>query len=165
MEWPEIDIHVIVLLAMAVMVFLLPTALHAKNLWHDHLWHVMSWAADAVLVVATYIHMVRGPLCSIQTGALRGKVCIITGCNTGIGLETAKAMACAGATVIFACRNEQKAHLAIEHVLQDTRDDGVLRKQLQFLALDVSSFESIPSLQKHLTLHMQVYTCLCSMLV
>merc|ERR1712054_499921 len=34
-----------------------------------------------------------------------GRVCIVTGCNTGIGLETAGALARAGATLVFAARS------------------------------------------------------------
>lgn len=37
-----------------------------------------------------------------------GKVCIITGTNTGIGKETAKELAKRGCTVYMACRNLEK---------------------------------------------------------
>ena len=43
----------------------------------------------------------------IKTGCsqdLTGKVAIVTGCNTGIGLQTAKMLCSAGAHVIMACR-------------------------------------------------------------
>ena len=38
---------------------------------------------------------------------LTGKLMIVTGANTGIGFEAARALAAAGARVVFACRNEQ----------------------------------------------------------
>ena len=41
---------------------------------------------------------------------LTGKIAIITGGNTGIGLETAKVLAAAGATVIVPARDTEKAH-------------------------------------------------------
>ena len=41
---------------------------------------------------------------------LSGKVAIVTGGNAGIGLETTKVLAAAGATVIVAARDIAKAH-------------------------------------------------------
>lgn len=40
---------------------------------------------------------------------LAGKVALVTGANTGIGYETAKALAAMGAHTIIACRSKQKA--------------------------------------------------------
>lgn len=41
-----------------------------------------------------------------------GRVALITGANSGIGLETAKVLASKGASVVLACRNEAKAKAA-----------------------------------------------------
>ena len=46
---------------------------------------------------------------SYPTVDLSGKVAIITGGNTGIGYETAKALARMGAHSIIACRSEERA--------------------------------------------------------
>jgi NAD(P)-dependent dehydrogenase (short-subunit alcohol dehydrogenase family) len=43
---------------------------------------------------------------------LAGQVVVVTGANSGIGLETAAALAGAGATVVMACRNLEKANEA-----------------------------------------------------
>lgn len=40
---------------------------------------------------------------------LSGRVAIVTGANTGIGYETAKALAKMGAHTIIACRTEARA--------------------------------------------------------
>lgn len=45
---------------------------------------------------------------------LEGRTAIVTGANTGIGYETARSLAAAGARVIFACRDEVRGRKAIE---------------------------------------------------
>lgn len=47
---------------------------------------------------------------------LREKVAIVTGANSGIGYETARALAEHGATVIMACRNMHKANRAADQI-------------------------------------------------
>ena len=42
-----------------------------------------------------------------------GRVAIVTGANSGIGYETARALVQHGATVILACRDDQKAQVDI----------------------------------------------------
>ncbi len=43
---------------------------------------------------------------------MKGKTCVITGANTGIGLETTKALASKGAEIIMICRNPDKGQQA-----------------------------------------------------
>lgn len=45
-----------------------------------------------------------------------GRVAIVTGANSGIGWDTARALAQKGATVIMACRSLPKANTAAEHI-------------------------------------------------
>ena len=46
---------------------------------------------------------------SVPQTDLSGRVAVITGANTGIGYETAKALAKMGAHTIIACRTESRA--------------------------------------------------------
>jgi len=65
---------------------------------------------------------------------------VITGANTGIGLETAVALASMGDRVVIACRNQTKAASALDTIR--TRAVGA---EVDSVPLDLSSFASIRS--------------------
>jgi len=73
------------------------------------------------------------------------KVAIITGCNTGIGKETARELHAKGFTVVFACRSKEKAEQAIADIAaQNQSEDG--SKRLVFVApFDTSNLSSVQS--------------------
>ena len=50
---------------------------------------------------------------------LSKNIAIITGANSGIGLECARALAFSGATIIMACRDLNKARLAANNLIQE----------------------------------------------
>ena len=56
---------------------------------------------------------------------MHGKVVVITGANSGIGKETAVAVAGMGATTVLACRNPAKAEAAAAEVRASTGSDDV----------------------------------------
>ncbi|MCA0178510.1 MAG: SDR family NAD(P)-dependent oxidoreductase [Actinobacteria bacterium] len=64
-----------------------------------------------------------------------GRTYVITGANSGIGLEAAKALCASGAHVIFACRNVEKADAARAAI--DGRHES--------MALDLSNLDSVRS--------------------
>jgi NAD(P)-dependent dehydrogenase (short-subunit alcohol dehydrogenase family) len=69
---------------------------------------------------------------------LKGKVIIVTGGNTGIGLQAAMAFAGKGAETILACRNEIKARRAV--ILIQSSFPGSCVK---YLHLDLANLESV----------------------
>ena len=48
---------------------------------------------------------------------MKGKVCIVTGSNSGIGKETAKALARMGATIVMAVRSRERGESAPSRVV------------------------------------------------
>jgi NAD(P)-dependent dehydrogenase (short-subunit alcohol dehydrogenase family) len=70
-------------------------------------------------------------------GALRGKVALVTGCSSGLGIETARAMKATGITLFVTARNLEKARNALGDIL-----DG---QQVHLLGLDLESFDSVRS--------------------
>jgi NAD(P)-dependent dehydrogenase (short-subunit alcohol dehydrogenase family) len=56
---------------------------------------------------------------------MTNKLCVITGANSGIGFETAKALAKKGAYIVMVCRNEDKAIEAKNQILETVPDAGI----------------------------------------
>ena len=68
-------------------------------------------------------------------GKLKGKVIVITGANSGIGLETARAMSTTGATLLLTVRNLKSAETALTEILEPGR--------VSLVEMDNNSFASI----------------------
>ena len=67
----------------------------------------------------------------------RGRTALITGANSGLGLETARALAAKGARVVMACRNQSKAEAACQKL---TLGGG---EELIPLELDLADLASV----------------------
>jgi NAD(P)-dependent dehydrogenase (short-subunit alcohol dehydrogenase family) len=78
-----------------------------------------------------------------ETGRMSGKICVVTGANSGIGKETALGLAQMGAHVVMVCRNADKGKAALEDV---RRDSG--NSQVDLLIADMSSQASVRELAK-----------------
>src|SRR3954467_14373752 len=71
--------------------------------------------------------------------SMDGKICIVTGANTGIGKETARGLAQAGATVVIACRDAAKGEEARADIAKSTGAG----ERVKVMELDLASLASI----------------------
>ncbi len=69
---------------------------------------------------------------------LSDKTIVITGANSGLGFETANALAKKNARLILLCRNQEKAQQAIQKILNTSPN-----ARIENIALDLASFDSI----------------------
>lgn len=68
-----------------------------------------------------------------------GRVAVVTGANSGLGLETARVLAGRGAQVVLACRNPEKARAAQDEIAHSaSRPDAVVT-----MLLDLASLASV----------------------
>jgi protochlorophyllide reductase len=84
-----------------------------------------------------------------------GRIALVTGANSGLGLESARALVSKGATVVLACRSLVKAEQARAQLLAETRPvessghGGAAvdwsEARLEVLELDLADLESVRS--------------------
>ena len=67
-----------------------------------------------------------------------GRTTVVTGANGGLGLETARGLAAAGAKVVLAARNQEKAAAALAEIRRTAPDAS-----LELVELDLGSLASV----------------------
>src|SRR5947209_12218418 len=90
----------------------------------------------------------------IVKSSMQGKICMVTGANSGIGKATALELAQMGATVVIVCRDRARGEEARSEIITKSRNTAV-----DLLQADLSSQQSIRQLvetfQHHYT-HLHV---------
>jgi NAD(P)-dependent dehydrogenase (short-subunit alcohol dehydrogenase family) len=56
---------------------------------------------------------------------MKGKTCVVTGSNSGIGKETALALARMGAIVVMVVRNRERGEKARSEIINETGSDEI----------------------------------------
>ncbi|MDY6943874.1 MAG: SDR family oxidoreductase [Pseudomonadota bacterium] len=78
----------------------------------------------------------------MSTGSnMTGKICVVTGANSGIGRETAAGLAARSAQVVMVCRNEAKGNEARESIQRATGNS-----QIDLLVADLASLQDVRAL-------------------
>eukprot|EP01043_Picozoa_sp_COSAG02_P056894 COSAG02_NODE_6818_length_3344_cov_12.386133_6_plen_338_part_00 len=100
---------------------------------------VLSLVSAFAACARTFQRHIRGP--RFRPVDMGGKLCVVTGANTGIGLETTRELVRMGATVVMGCRSASRAKVAADDVIAST---GCRPDQVPFIrALDLSSLRSV----------------------
>jgi NAD(P)-dependent dehydrogenase (short-subunit alcohol dehydrogenase family) len=84
-------------------------------------------------------------------GRLDGKTAIVTGANSGLGYQAAKALADKGAHVIMACRDAGRAEEAVARLRKE-----VVEPSLEVRALDLASLDSIHAFADGITVPINI---------
>lgn len=79
---------------------------------------VLNWNAASSHVLFQTLKQNRERSSAVSARPLAGKCAIVTGANTGLGLETARWLASNGATVVLACRSFEKASAAVADIVK-----------------------------------------------
>ena len=80
--------------------------------------------------------------------SMQGKICMVTGANSGIGKATALALAQMGATVVMVCRDRARGEEARSEITTKSRNNAV-----DLLQADLSSQQSIRQLVENFQHH------------
>jgi len=76
-------------------------------------------------------------------GSMVGKVVLITGGSSGLGLESAKRLGAAGATIVLTSRNLEKGQKAVDEVKRYLAGKKIDDPQIYSLVLDLDELESV----------------------
>src|SRR5437588_1039813 len=80
--------------------------------------------------------------------SMHGKICMVTGANSGIGKATALGLAQMGATVVMVCRDRARGEQARSEITTQSKNNAV-----DLLQADLSSQQSIRHLVEHFQHH------------
>ncbi|KAK9841116.1 hypothetical protein WJX74_000218 [Apatococcus lobatus] len=85
------------------------------------------------------------PSLELTGGSLTGKTCIVTGPTSGIGQATALELCRRGASVILACRSQQRGDALLAKLHEEAKRQQCKSPDCQVMLLDLSSLQSVRS--------------------
>mmetsp|Transcript_26401 Transcript_26401/g.39041 ORF Transcript_26401/g.39041 Transcript_26401/m.39041 type:complete len:400 (-) Transcript_26401:125-1324(-) len=98
----------------------------------------------ASLVIVSNGVAVQGPSPFLPaSNTLDGKLIVITGGNTGLGLESGKRLAAAGASVVLTSRSIAKGQKAVDSVQEYLAEKGIVNNNIYTVPLDLCDLASV----------------------
>ena len=88
---------------------------------------------------------------------LTGSTVVVTGANSGIGLEVTRAFAQKGAHVVMACRNVKRAKTAANYILKEFSDAS-----LEIMRIDLNDLSSVKDFAHKFSERYQLLHILCN---
>ncbi|CCQ91032.1 Short-chain dehydrogenase/reductase SDR [Nitrospina gracilis 3/211] len=90
------------------------------------------------------------------SNSMKNRTCLITGANSGIGYETARALGYMGAKLILVCRNPDKGQAALDSLRMRTGNDD-----MELMIADLASLHQVEELAekvraRHNVLHVLI---------
>jgi NAD(P)-dependent dehydrogenase (short-subunit alcohol dehydrogenase family) len=82
---------------------------------------------------------------------MTGRVCVVTGSNSGIGKETALALVEMGLTVVMVVRNKEKGQTALDEIVSKTDNQCI-----SLMLCDMSSMISVRRFAEELSIKQQI---------
>ena len=117
-----------------------------KNAYLNRRNFVATSIAGAVLAGTSLESALAAPangLSLVAPDAVKGKVVVITGGTTGIGLESGKALAKGGATVVLTARTDQKGAKAVGAVQNYLQTLGLKNDKVTYVQLDLDNLDNV----------------------
>lgn len=65
---------------------------------------------------------------------MNGRICMVTGANSGIGFVTSRELARMGATVLMVCRSRERGEAAVSEIVRETSNESI-----ELMIADLSS--------------------------
>mmetsp|Transcript_3367 Transcript_3367/g.4871 ORF Transcript_3367/g.4871 Transcript_3367/m.4871 type:complete len:406 (+) Transcript_3367:84-1301(+) len=101
-------------------------------------------AASTAIVSPASAATASGPY-SPAPNSMDGKLVVITGGNTGLGLESGKRLAAAGAEVVLTSRSSAKGKQAVKAIQEYLSQKGIVNNNIYSIPLDLCDLENVKS--------------------
>lgn len=109
---------------------------------------LLAPGSTSAIQAATTTPWKSGSIYTPPQGSLTGRVVLITGASSGLGLESMKRLAAAGATVVGTARSTSKSEATIRQLKEYLEQRTIQNPNVFCLELDLDTLQSVRSFPK-----------------